>query len=437
MIFSHKIRAAFPDGALIVFGLAIIVRILFNVTVARQYTPLHDSQQYRDIGLHLLTEHCFCLHLAISTVGRAPLWPFVIATITGLFGPSDFLARIFLCLVDAGTCVLIYLLVARLLNRRLALVAGIVAAFYPGLYVYTGWLYSETLYTFLLTAFGYLLCCLYQERLQRFALASGIAVALLALTRPNGLLVLALFIVWLVVLGWQKRFAWRIVGRMAMLVLLVVGILLTPWTVRNALVSQRFLPVATGDGTVLLGSYNDQILSKPWDQETWITPLRAAPVAARSFPLYTCTASCEISREDAFKQDALAWISKHLASLPGLLMAHFANTWLPAVHEADLPTDRFSSQTSSQIVLLMMNIFPIPVDILAVIGLWVTLKRWREFIVFYCLLLLTVGQDLIFYGAPRFRAPIEPVLIIWAIFGFSFLWQYLACRRSTWTNTIK
>ncbi|WP_161982114.1 ArnT family glycosyltransferase [Dictyobacter alpinus] len=416
--------------ALAIFVLALLVRVSYNLTVAAHYQPLHDSAQYRDIGLHIVQTHCFCLHGNIPTVGRAPLWPLLIGLLSLLFGPNDLFVRLFLCVLDAATCLLIYLFARRLLTERLALVAGMSAAFYPNLFIYTGWLYSETLYTFLLTAFCYLLYRFQRERTLLLAVASGLLPGLLALTRPNGLVLLVLFLVWLLVMGWQRLFAWRYVGRMLVLVPALALLLIVPWTWRNYLVTQRVLPIATGDGTVLLGSYNDLISQRSWDQMTWLNPLTSVPGISRHFPLYTCDARCEIGREELYKDYALLWMQTHLDKMPSLLTAHLANMWVPDAHEADLPTDRFTNQISTRVVLVLMRITPWPIYLLFIAGLWFTRRRWRDLLFVYGVLLVTIAQNIAFYGIPRFRAPIEPLLILLAVAALPSLLKFsVAAKR--------
>src|SRR5205085_10692867 len=130
------------------------------------------------------------------TAGRAPLWPTVIASIYALLGPKNFFVRLFLCFIGSGTCAFVYLLTKDIFNKRIALLAGILAAIYPGLFIYDGWLYSESLYTFLLLAFCYTLLLLQQTGKYRWAIASGIILGLFSLTRPNGLLILGLVFLW-------------------------------------------------------------------------------------------------------------------------------------------------------------------------------------------------------------------------------------------------
>ena len=416
--------------ALAIFCLALFVRVLYNNTVAQHYYPLHDSLFYQTIGLNTLKEHCFCLHPYISTVYRTPLWPFIIAGLSLIFGPSDYFARIFLSLIGSGTCVLVYLFARDLFNSRIGIIAGIAAAIYPELYIYDGWLYTESLYIFLLFAICYILFRISRSQTNKIGpwLVSGALLGLLSLTRPNGIIVIGFVIVWAIVMIRLKVLKSRPALTGCIAAALLACVLIAPWTVRNYLVSRSFIPVATGDGTVLLGAYNDQILSNPFYNGTWIDPLKSRPDVAKPYPLFTCTPPCEVARENAYKDAAAQWIESHLHIMPHLLALHFINLWQPATNEADLPVDRFPGQRSSQIVLGMMETFPIPVFILAFVGLAVTLWKWRELLFIYAILALTIAQALYFYGSARFRAPIEPILILLAS---GTLWWFTSSQEGT------
>lgn len=423
-----RVREWLP--AIGVFCLALLVRVVYNDTVAYHYYPLHDSLFYQTIGLNLLREHCYCLQPHISTVYRAPLWPFIIAGISVIFGPSDYFARIFLSIIGSGTCVLIYLFARDLFSRRIGIVAGIFAAIYPELYIYDGWLYAESLYIFLLLALCYTI-----YRIQRAPqgqkslwIAAGILLGLLSLTRPNGLAVLGVVIIWAIIMVWIKVLSWRPTSRRIIITAIIALVLVAPWTVRNYIDSHAFIPVATGDGTVLLGAYNNAVLTTPGYQGSWVNPLVSAPNVTKPFPLFTCTPTCEIAREAAYKSAAIQWIKSHASVMPHLLALHFLNMWQPATVEADLPVERFSNQRSSQIVLAMMKTFPIAVFILAALGLAVTFWRWRELLFLYFIILLTIGECLIYYGSARFRAPIEPILILLASSG---IWWLTAQEKGT------
>ncbi len=418
-----RIKPILP--AIGIFCLALTVRIIYNNTVAYHYYPLHDSAFYQGIAFHLLKEHCFCLEAYVPTVYRAPLWPFTIAGLSLIFGPSDYFPRLFLCLVGSGTCVLVYLFARDLFSWRIGVLAGVFAAIYPELYIYDGWLYTESLYIFLLFAICYGLYRLQHtpERNWRNWIICGVLLGLLSLTRPNGMIVIGLFIVWSIIMVWQQFLSWRVAARGVLVTTFIALVLIAPWTIRNYLVSHTFIPVAIGDGTVLLGAYNNEALTKATypggPKGTWINPIASRPDIVHPFPLHTCTPPCEVAREAAFKDAAVKWIEDNINIMPHLLQLHFINMWQPDTYEADLPTVRFSQQQSTQFVLRMMKTWPIYLFILAALGLAVTLWRWRELLFIYFMIILTVAQNIIYYGSARFRAPIEPMLILLAA---GFIW---------------
>jgi len=44
---------------ILLFSLALFVRVLYNFTVARAYFPMYDSSAYQAIGFNIIDEHCF------------------------------------------------------------------------------------------------------------------------------------------------------------------------------------------------------------------------------------------------------------------------------------------------------------------------------------------------------------------------------------------
>nr|BBH95038.1 hypothetical protein KTA_32370 [Thermogemmatispora argillosa] len=110
---------------ILVAGLALAVRITYNLTVAAAYVPRFDARSYEQIALHLLQEGCFCKHPFVPTVYRAPLWPAIIACIHTLFGPQKLPIRLLLSLVGTGTCLLVFSFIRDLYRRRLGLLAGL------------------------------------------------------------------------------------------------------------------------------------------------------------------------------------------------------------------------------------------------------------------------------------------------------------------------
>jgi 4-amino-4-deoxy-L-arabinose transferase-like glycosyltransferase len=301
------------------------------------------------------------------------------------------------------------------------------ASFYPGLFLYDGWLYSESLYIFCLLAFSYTLYRVQKTAGRRWMLLSGILLGLLSLIRPNGLIVLGLVILWAVIVATARIIRWRTAFESIVVIsVLTLGIVF-PWTVRNFTVSHgQFIPVATGDGIVLLGAYNDMVLTDTPFKGIWIRPSLATP---RLFHMYAaCAATCEVQRDRAYKQQAAQWTQSHNHTLPYLLGLHMQNMWTPATPEADLPVNQFPERPLSKLVAGMVTYFSIPIFLLAAAGLLLTWRQWRHLLFLYLLIALTIGQCLSFYGSSRFRAPIEPILMLLVSGTFWWLQGFLKAK---------
>jgi hypothetical protein len=112
-------------------------------------------------------------------------------------------------------------------------------------------------------------------------------------------------------------------------------------------------------------------------------------------------------------QTALTWIRTHLSNLPYLFMLHFTNTWSPYEYAHGLPMEEFPDRLSSQILEKMIPLMSIPIFFMAAPGLLVTWKRRRkELLVVYLIIVFIMGQNIVFYSNMRFRAPLEPFLVL-------------------------
>ncbi len=346
-------------------------------------------------------------------------------------GKHEWFVRLFYCFLDAGTCLLIYLLAKDLFGRRIALWTGVFSAIYPGLFIYDGWLYTESLFTFCLTVVTYSLYQLpyayistessgekmlptvllhWQYRLarQKWSILGGLFLGLAALTRPNGSILFALVGMWAVMVVLAKVVPWQAAVNSALIIVFIAAAMIVPWTYRNYTVSHSFVLVSTGMGDVLKGAYNDTVLQgDPAVRGMWRPP----PHTLLGHDSYGYTP--ENDRLDT--EQALTWIRTHLSAIPYLLSLHLLNMWIPYTYAHGLPFEEFPDRLSSKIMLYLIPIMSIPIFVLAAVGLLVTWKRWKNrLLVSYLVLALTVAENIAFYSNMRFRAPIEPLLVLLA-----------------------
>lgn len=385
-----------------VFCCALLVRIIYNFTVAKGYIPEFDAIYYNTIAIHLNSEHCYCLNNNVPDVSRAPFWPWIIAAIYAVMGMHNLYARLFLCLLGSGTCVLTYLFAKDIFNKKIALVVGIIAALYPGLFIYDGWLYSESVYTFFVMGFAYSLFRLQRTHQIGWMISCGVSVACAALTRANGVSLLVLVVIWAVFMVRTRTLPWRKVMQAALAIICLTFGLIAPWTVRNYEESHHFILVATGMGQQLAGLYNDAAVTSTYFgvRGLWLPAAEVRP------PL--------TDRSDAGETAyAVHWIRTHLSETPYLFSLHFINMWRPYTSEEGLPVIEFPTRLSSRILWDLMNTTPIAIIFLAACGLLLTLRaKWKELLVPYLVIGLTIATSIVLMGSSRFRSPIEPLLVL-------------------------
>ena len=406
---------------IIIFCFALLIRIIYNVTVARDYTPIFDAALYNNIARNIVDEHCFCIYSYHPTVSRPPLWPFIIAIIYFFVGKHEFFARLFFCFLGSGTCVLIYIFAKDLFGKRIAVFTGVIAAIYTGLFIYDGWLYTESLYTFCLLTFTYSLYRLQHAPLtsdlsaknrfsrifqyRRWIILCGIFLGFLALTRPNGLVIFGLLYAWAAIVMLVKIISWRVVVRNTLIITCIAAMMVAPWTYRNYVVSHAFVPVSTGMGEVLSGAYNDVVLNgDPAVRGMWRPPPHS---------INHDTLDYTPADDKADTARALYWIRTHLSAMPYMLSLHFINTWMPYTYSHGLPFEEFPTRSLSIFMFRLIPIMSIPFFLLAALGLLLTWKRRKkQLLVVYLVIGLTIVQNIISYGDMRFRAPIEPLLVL-------------------------
>ncbi|HEU5374997.1 MAG TPA: glycosyltransferase family 39 protein [Ktedonobacteraceae bacterium] len=399
---ARRFSSYFPTIG--VFCCALLVRIIYNITVAKGYITEYDANFYNNIAIHLNTEHCYCLQSHIPDVSRAPAWPFIIAAIYAVTGIHNFYARFFLCFLGSGTCVLTYLFARDIFNKKIGLIVGIIAALYPGIFIYDGWLYSESVYTFFSLGFAYSLFRFQRTPRPGWIISCGLSLGCASLTRPNGVSLLILVLVWAVFMLRTRLLSWPQIGRAALAITFLTCALVLPWTFRNYLTAHKFILVATGGGLVLAGSYNNAAVNPPdgnypgmWQSSARIRP----PLTDRSD-----------AGETAY---AYHWIEAHLGEMPYLFSQHFINMWRPYTSEEGLPVREFPTRLSSRLVWILMNTAPALIIFLAACGLIVTMRsKWKELLIPYLLIGLTIILCIALYGSSRFRAPIEPLLVLLA-----------------------
>lgn len=169
-----------------------------------------------------------------------PLYPYFLASLNSLFS-GLLVIKIVQGLIGSLLIPVIHRITFRISGGRSALAAAAIAAFYPELIWYASHFWCETLFlTFFWIAVERVLAA-DETGSRKAALAAGALFGVAILTRETLLYLLPVALIWL---AWPKPRRWTLAALLAGSVFLIVA----PWTVRNWIQFEAFIPVSTGGG---------------------------------------------------------------------------------------------------------------------------------------------------------------------------------------------
>jgi 4-amino-4-deoxy-L-arabinose transferase-like glycosyltransferase len=292
-------------------------------------------------------------------------------------------------------------------------------------------LLSEPL--FIALELGMVLCLLEFRRLRelRWAAAAGALFGLAALTRNPGPALAIPLVVGLWVL--RPRLSWKAAAAPA-LALLCAGLVIAPWTVRNAVEFGRFIPITSGTGFAMAGTYNGASLADDADPGSWRTP-RVAPEYT---PLFATAGIDEGTLDATLRSRATSFALDH-----PLYVAEATGWNLLRLFEAsggsvvDPITGRVEIRGIGSADPLAERLGLGLAVALAVAGAKGIVRSRRGgrrriptgplFLWLVPVLLILVAAPI--NGLPRQRTPVDPFLLILAAIGLAWLWERLRAGR--------
>jgi 4-amino-4-deoxy-L-arabinose transferase-like glycosyltransferase len=241
-------------------ALAVILTLGLGLRASEAWNgraPVFDAAAYATIAANLDRGEGFTLGTEATQPASnySPGIPLLTAGVYKIAGGAhERSARLLLALLGTLAVLFTYLIGRRLSGPPAGLIGAAAIAIYPALLEYQGMPMGEPLAAALLA--GAVLAVLWAagSTARSRWLLPGALFGCLALVRPEYLGVAIL--VSLVVLLRNGRREWSRTWVQALLLLAGVAMIVAPWTVRNAIALDRFVPVSTGGGQVLFaGTY--------------------------------------------------------------------------------------------------------------------------------------------------------------------------------------
>jgi 4-amino-4-deoxy-L-arabinose transferase-like glycosyltransferase len=234
----------------VLFSVALALRVAWVLAVRRTGFAFNDAIMYHTTAIGLTRGEGYTPLTGGPTARWPPGYSTVLGGVYSVFGIEPTAGELLNALIGAMTVVLLMLAVERAVDRRTAIVAGAILAVLPGPIMWTDVLVAETLYTAIFVAA--LLVLVHARPTWRWTAAIGLVIGLGALVRGEAL-------TWVLLpcaLWWSVLPRRALVARLA-LVVAVAAVVLTPWTIRNAVVMGAFVPVATNASQTLWSGHHE------------------------------------------------------------------------------------------------------------------------------------------------------------------------------------
>jgi 4-amino-4-deoxy-L-arabinose transferase-like glycosyltransferase len=418
-----------PTALALVIGIGLAARILFCVEVVGLHAPLRgDEVDYHGLAVSLASGKGFVNAHGEPTAARPPLYPVVLSGAYRLFGEREETGRILGIGLGIVVVLLSYVLSKKLLSEPAAIVAAALAACNPSLIFMSAYLLVENLYIVLVLVFLILFSRgIEQPASYRTCVVGGLTLGLSSLARPNAFL-FALFVTAVYALFGRDRRAARLFKSLVILSAFFIAIF--PWILRNEKRFGEWIPFTTHGGLAFYQG-NNRIVNDIPNYRGGVAPLESLPGwdSLKSM-------SDESARNRESWRLGKAFIGENPGLLPRMLAWKFARFWrfradagLSGVKSGwwwDKGT--FLGRLASSVdVFLVFSIISIPLFIL---GVAVTLRRFRGLVFLYGIILAHTLTALMFYGSLRSRIPVEPVIAIFAASGALYLFNALRGRKS-------
>jgi 4-amino-4-deoxy-L-arabinose transferase-like glycosyltransferase len=408
---------------------ALAVRVAFVLITQAHVTLAGDAYWYHwqarlvADGRGFLNPYDFYKHGLVTQGADHPPAFIVLLTLADWVGIStDQGQRLLMCVVGTASVVVIAVVVKHLVGRRAALVAAVLAALYPNLWINDGMLMSETLYIFFV-ALSFLFAYRFWRRPRWGSLVGlSVSLAIMALTRPESVLLFVFFLVPFVLV--RRQVAWRLrLGYIAGAAGIAV-VLLAPWIGYN--LSRYTNPVYLSSGfgqTLAVGNCNSTY-SGPFLGFYDITCLQPPKVT----PPTEGDASV---RDVVWRKIGTTYIKGHLSDLPKVIAAREGRIWgVYRVHQQET-LDWFVEGRGTRTHVEWAQWSYWALLPFAALGVYALRRRRLPTSPLLAQFALVAFVAALTFGVTRYRAGAEVGLVIFAAAGVELLVSWVSARVRT------
>jgi 4-amino-4-deoxy-L-arabinose transferase-like glycosyltransferase len=393
---------------------AVLIRIPVALLMGDQVTELpgiQDQVSYDALAGSLLNGqgYSFTKNWYPFTPPNTPtahwsfLYPLYLAGTYAITGYHPLAARLLQGAVGGALmCFLVYKIGRRVSDENTGLVAAGLAAVYGYLIYYNVALMTETFSIVLILLTLYLSIELKENPTLIRWVGLGLSLGLAALLRQTVLLFAPFLLFWLFMELKARGIRWWYFALPVVIIFLVIS----PWTLRNYLAYREFLLLNSNAGYALYASNNPN-LGTDWRDELVVVPV-PEELAGQN----------EAQLDRALTQKGLEFI--------------FAdpNRYLWLTLNKTLEYVRFWPSSDSSRISNLNRVLSFGLYLpFMILGVGLSVSRWRNFLPLYLFMVIHTGIHLLSWPSPRYRLPVDALLMVFAALTLIELAKQLKARR--------
>lgn len=334
-----------------------------------------------------------------ASAWKAPVYPAWVGIWYSLLGASPLGVALVQALLAPLTVLLAWLLARRLFGPRVAIASAWAVSAFPLAWEYYGLLFPEALAVPL--TMSVLVLVLGRWPTVGRTIAVGALLGASLLLRPSALFLLAAAAAaWILTAGWRRGLGFTALAT------LVAALVVVPWTVRNYVVSDGFIPISVQDGAIY-GTFNEESANDPDDPYAWRpTPAGLDQIVDLSEPV------SDAEFRSQLQSAGLQYIAEHPASVPKAFFWNGVSRFWDLRPPGDSLAESEFQSRSRTVRAFGLGVYYLLLP-LALVGLW-RLRGRREIAVPIIVMALTASLAFTIVAATRYRAPLEPLIAVLA-----------------------
>ena len=421
-------KPGFAHWLTLVGIVALVLRVSYVVLFRFEHVPLQGDSYFFSQGANLLAAgHGFVEPLSgVQSANHPPLyllWLAIVSVLDPHSPTSQGVQMLWSCVLGTGTVVVCGLAGREVLGPRCGLVAAALAAVYPGLWVWDGMLFSETMAQFTVAVVILMAYRFWHSPSRGRAIWLGVTCGLAALARSELVLTVPLLLAPLALCCRNLAFSRRLVlmgigGAAATLTLL-------PWIAFNLSRFEKPVYISSNFGPTLAAANCDATYyGNDLGYKNYQSARRIFDAAERADPRWR---QRDVSEQDAeVRKLTMRYVRAHTGRLPAVIAVRWARVVGLYRRRREVVAARVFYKRERPLAEITSWSYYGAAALAIAGGIMLRRRRIPVFplVAFPVIILISVAVT---FGQDRYRAPADVALLVLAAVAV----DSLAGRRST------